>query len=68
MQENLDDSSSLSFLDCLARKEQGGLQGKSPSTHIMKVSFFVHFVVMEKSVCIDNTDSLVDFLSWLGYR
>ena len=53
----------LPFLDCLAGKEQGGLQGRSPA-HKMKFSFFSTLWSWANLYSVDNIDSLVDFLSW----
>ena len=39
-----------------------------PSAHRMKVTFLCTLWSWAILYSVDNTDSLVDFLAWLGYR
>ena len=38
----------------------------APSNHRMKITFLCTLWSWENLYCVDNTDSLVDFLVWLG--
>ena len=40
----------------------------APSTHRMKVTFLCTLWSWANLYSVDHTDSLVDFLVWLGYR
>ena len=40
----------------------------TPSAHRMKVTFLCTLWSWANFYSVDNTDYLVDFLAWLGYR
>ena len=40
----------------------------TPSAHRLKTTFLCSFWSWANLYSLDNTDSLVDFLTWLGYR
>ena len=43
-------------------------ENEAPSTHMMKSTFLGTLWSWAKLYSVDNLDSLVDFLTWLGYR
>ena len=43
-------------------------EDEAPSAHRMKSTFLCTLWSWTKLYIVDNLDSLVDFLTWLGYR
>ena len=43
-------------------------ENETPSVHRLKSTFLYTLWLWAKLNSIDNLDSLVDFLTWLGYR
>ena len=43
-------------------------ENEAPSAHRMKFTFLCTLWLWAKLYSVDNLDSLVDFLTWLGYR
>ena len=46
-------------------KNRMDFEDETPSAHRMKTTFLWSWANLYS---VDNTDSLVDFLTWLGYR
>ena len=49
-------------------RNRAAFEDETPSAHRMKCTFLCTLWSWAKLYSIDNLDSLVDFLTWLGYR
>ena len=64
----MDGNPPLFILDVMEGKEQGGFENETPSVHRLKSIFLCTLWSWTKLNSIGNLDSLVDFLTWLGYK
>ena len=49
-------------------RNRAAFEDVAPFAHRMKVTFLCTLWSWENLYSVDNTDSLVNFLVWLGYR
>ena len=66
--KSLDDSPSLFILDTWKERNRATFEHEAPSAHWMKSTFLFTLWSWAKLYSVDNLDSLVEFLTWLGYR
>ena len=49
-------------------RNRAAFEDETPSAHRMKCTFLCTLWSWAKLYSVDNLDSLMDFLTWLGYR
>ena len=61
----MDDSPSLFILECWQERNMTTFEDETPSAHIIKVTFLCTLRSWANLYSVDNTDSLVDYLTLL---
>ena len=56
------------FWTVIRERNRAAIEDEAPSAHRMKITFLSTLWSWANMYSIDNTNYLVDFLSWLGYR
>ena len=68
MQENLDGCPLYLFWTLWWERNRAAFEDEAPFAHIMDVTFLCTLWSWANFYSVDNIDSLVDFLTWMGCR